>query len=271
MAETGSVPRPINLNLPSDYFSKPTTKLLDWLEQNIASLRMLSEGQIILKARSALGSDISVLNNDDLAAHIRSWARSHGFQLMGGPAGAASAGDPQILEDLKKFFGSIPTEVKWVMSPGSAAIDMSGLTATLDTGKTQIAITQGWDGGMGFKTTTSGMEFEATIGPKTWSMTFTIGRLAPDLMGLHSVFKKGESALRGVLGNLDKIDVRNPSKTKQAFSPYLDPIKYAIDQASKTFKQRPGDISFGAWAQSGVPGAPEAGGVSAGVQFTIVF
>ncbi len=272
MADIPGAPRKLNLNLPSDYFSKPTTKLLDWLEKNTASLRVLPEDQIILKARAALGPDIAVLNNGDIAAQIRSWAKSHNFLLPGGSAGApARAGDPEIIARLKKFFGPIPTEIKWVGNQGSAAITMSGLTATLDQGKTKYAISQGWDGTVQFKTQTSGMTFTASMGPKNWNLTFTIGRLAPNISDLENVFKKGEGALRGVLSNIDKIDFRDPGKTKQEFAPYLDPIKGAIDAASKTAAQRPGDISVGAWLQGGVPGAPDAGGLSGGLRLTVVF
>ena len=59
--------------------------------------------------------------------------------------------------------------------------------------------------------------------------------------------------MRGVLSNLDKVDFRDPGKTKTQFSPYLDPIKSAIDAASKTAAARPGDVSFGAWVQGGAP------------------
>jgi hypothetical protein len=274
MADSGGSPRNINLNLPGDYLSKPTTKFLEWLERNTTSLRILSEDQIIQRARTALGSDLSRLNNDDLAAQIREWARSHGFVLPGSGAPAvARAGDPEVLDRLKKLFASIPTEVKWVSYPGggSAAINVSGLTSTVNSGKTQSAISLGWDRTIQFKTQTSGMTFAASIGPQNWSMTFTIGRMAPNISDLESIFKKGEAAIRRVLSNLDKVDFRDPSKTKDQFSPYLDPIKSAIDAASKTAATRPGDVSFGAWVQRGVPGAPGAGGVSGGVGLTIVF
>ncbi len=272
MPDPPGAPRRLNLNLPSDYFSKPTTKLYDWLDNNTASLRILSEAQIIQKARAALGPDLQRLNDADLAAHIRAWAKSHNFMLAGGPGAApVHAGDPEVVERLKKFFGSIPTEVKWVGDQGSAAINMSGLAATLDAGKVKYAISQGWDGTVQFKTQTSGMTFAASLGPKNWSLTFNIGRTAPNLSDLENVFKKGETALRGVVSNLDKVDFQDPGKTKQQFSPYLDPIKQAIDAASKAAALRPGSVSVGAWFQGGVPGAPEAGGVSGGIRLTIVF
>ena len=176
-----SAPRRVNLGIRQDYFSKPTTKFLEWLETNLSSLRELSEDQIILRARTTLGPEISVLNRGDLSSHIRAWARAHDFALAGDPGGPVRAGDPAIVERLKDLFGSIPTEAKWVGNQGSAAMDVSGLTATLDAGKIKYALQQGWDGALEFKTQASGMEFDASIGPKNWSLTFTIGRKAPSI------------------------------------------------------------------------------------------
>jgi hypothetical protein len=270
-------PRMINLNLPSDYFSKPTTAFLNWLAANAATLRLLSEDQIIQRARNVLGSDLSRLNNGDLAAQIRQWAKTNGYTLPGGGgAAAARAGDPEVVDRLKKLFASIPTEVKWVVAPGgSVAIDVSGATLDIDVGKAKSAVSVGWDKAVQLKTEVSGMTFEASVGPQNWSMTFTIGRKAPNLSDMESVFKKGEAAIRGVLSNLDKVDFRDPGKTKNQFSPYLDPIKAAVDAASKTAALRPGEVSVGAWVQGTMPGSgtgtPGAGGVTAGVGVTITF
>jgi len=273
MTDWGGSPRKINLNLPSDYLSKPWTKFVEWLEANTTSLRLLSEDQIIRRARTTLGPDLARLNDGDLAAQIREWAKSHRFVLpgSGGPA-PVRAGDPEVVDRLKKLFASIPTEVKWVYPGGdSAAIDMSGFTATVNSGQTRSSLSLGWNEAIAFKTQTSGMTFAASLGPQNWSLTFTIGRMAPNISDLESIFKKGEAAMRGVLSNLDKVDFRDPGKTKTQFSPYLDPIKSAIDAASKTAATRPGDVSFGAWVQGGVPGAPGAGSVSGGVGLTILF
>ena len=68
MTDWGGSPRNINLNLPADYLFKPTAKFVDWLERNTTSLRMLTEDQIIQRARAALGPDLARLNNGDLAA-----------------------------------------------------------------------------------------------------------------------------------------------------------------------------------------------------------
>jgi hypothetical protein len=108
MANPGGSPRKINLNLPGDYFSTPTTKFAEWLEANKAALRLLSEDQIIQRARAALGGDLSRLNNGDLAAQIREWAESHQFVLPGSVAAArVLAGDPEVVDRLKKAFAYI--------------------------------------------------------------------------------------------------------------------------------------------------------------------
>src|SRR5260370_5354805 len=216
------------------------------------------------RARGALGPDLARLNNGDLAAQIAEWAKSHG-SVVPGRSAAVRPGDPEVVDRLKKLFASIPTDVKWVGPGGdSVAINVSGFTATVNSGQTRSTLSLGWDQAIAFKTQTSGMTFAASIGPQNWSLTFTMGRMAPNISDLESIFKKGEAAMRGGLSNLDKVDFRDPGKTKTQFSPYLDPIKSPIDAASKTAAARPGDVSFGAWVQGGVPGAPRAGNWSAG-------
>ena len=68
--------------------------------------------------------------------------------------------------------------------------------------------------------------------------------------------------MRGVVTNIDKIDLKNPSKTVQQFKPYVDPIKDAVDAASKIAKLRPGDISFGVSLKGPLPNSPDQGGVT---------
>jgi hypothetical protein len=269
MAGSGGSPQKIDLNLPNDYLSKPTAKFVEWLEDNTISLRILSEQQIILKARSltALTPDLSRLNDGDLAAYIREWAKSHGFVLPGSGGSVPAPGDPEVLERLKKLFASFPP--RWVIGDGRGpAIEISGLTAALKSGPNTISL---GTNGIQLKTQSSGMSFSASIGPQNWTMTFTIGRMAPKISDYETVFTKGEAAIRGVLSNLDKVDFRDPGKTKTKLSPYLTPITTAIGAAASTAAMRPGDVSFAAWmqggGQGGVPGAPGAGGV----MLTIVF
>jgi hypothetical protein len=272
MPEPFGSPRKIDLNLPIDYFSRSTTKFVEWLEANTSTLRALPEEQIILRARAALVSEISRLNDGDLAAQIHLWAKSHGFLLQGSDKPAPkSAGDSEVVDRLKKLFASIPTQVRWGTGRESNTISVSGLTRTVNSGQTQSSISLGWDRAIQFKTQTSGMMFAASVGPEQWSMSFTIGRVAPNISDLESIFKKGEAAIRGVLSNLDKVDFRDPGKTKIQFSPYLDPIKSAIDAASKAAAMRPGDVSFGAFVKGGAPGTPGAGSVSGGLGVTVIF
>jgi hypothetical protein len=272
MANPGGPPRKINLNLPGDYFATPTRRFVEWLDANTASLRLLSEDQIIQRARTGLGGDLSRLNNADLAAQIREWAKSNHLVLPGSVGSArVQAGDPEVVDRVKKLFASISPGVKWVYPGGDAAINVSGFTAAVSSGQTRSTLSLGWNETIQFKTQTSGMTFAASVGPQNWSLTLTIGRTAPNISDLEQVFKKGEAAIRGVLSNLDKVDLRDPGKTKIEFAPYLDPIKSAVDAASKTAAARRGDVSFGAWAQGGVPGVPGAGVVSGGVGLTILF
>jgi hypothetical protein len=266
------MPGGINLNLPADYFYKPTSKLLAWLDANAQTLRMLSVDQIRVRARAALGADITVLNDGDLTAQIQNWAKDHGYSLPGsGGSDPVRAGDPAALEKLKKIFSSIPTEVKWTGTRGSAAISVSGLTATLNSDGAKYTISDGWDGTVQFKTEVAGMSFSGSLGPQNWNLTFSMGKGAPDFSALKAVFEKGEDALEGVIKNLDRIDVTNPSKTKDAFAPYIDPIKAAVTAASQTAALRPGDWTIGGWVGGGMPGQPGSPGVSGGIRITIVF
>ena len=173
------------------------------------------------------------------------------------------------MKSLLKTLKSIPTEIKWKGKDASAAISVSGVTATLG----KVEATGGWDRTLELKTTVSDMEFSAKIDPvnKNWDMTFTIGNEVPNLSDVASVFQKGESALRGVIMNAGKVDLKNPSATVAQFKPYVDPIKEAVDAASKIAKQRPGDISFGVSLKGPLPNSPGPSGITVSALITIVF
>lgn len=260
----------------------PVSQLRDWLAKNTENLRMLPESTIILHARLEV-PDISQMDNGDIAWEIHQWAKTHSFlpvDLPGTPtfvpgsngATPVRAGDPEIVERLKallKTLQSIPTEVKWTGKDASAAISVSGLTATLG----KLEASAGWDRTVELKTKVSEMEFSAKIDPvnKNWEMTFTIGNDVPNLSDVASIFQKGEAAMRGVVSNAGKVDLKNPSKTVQQFKPYVDPIKDAVDAASKIAKQRPGDISFGVGLKGPLPNSPSPGGITITATITIVF
>lgn len=267
----------------------PTEVLRDWLLKNTDSLRMRPERDIILMARLELAYQLKDMDNGDIAWEIHKWAETHSFlpvNWQGTPgsavpanAGAAPvrAGDPEILDRLKelmKTLGSIPTELKWVGDGASAGISFTGATVTAGKGNAKATVTAGWDRSLELKTAISGMTFAAKIDPanENWTMTFTIGRQSPNLSDVANVFQQGESAIRGVLSNANKVDFSNPVKTVQQFTPYLTPIKAAIDAAGKIAAQRPGDISFGVSLKGGLPGAPAgSGGVTGMALFTVVF
>jgi hypothetical protein len=264
-----SEPRKIDLNLSPTYFSKPMSLVSDWLDKNTASLRASTEPQIILRVRGALGSQISVLNDGDISALIKSWAQSKGIRLPGTPAGDHPLQTGEIITKLKKLFGAIPTEVNVNWRGGSASITVSGATLNLRSGKVQYSVGTPWSGALDFKTQVPGAVFAASLSSDKWKMSFTIGKLAPDISKLEDVFKSGEKALRGAIGDLDRIDWHSASKTKEVFSPYLDPIKNAVDAAVKAAAVKPGDVSFGIWVEGPTSGGPQ--GVSGGLRLTIVF
>jgi hypothetical protein len=260
----------------------PVSLLRDWLTKNTESLRMIPERDIILQARLAV-PEISQMDNGDIAWEIHQWAKTHSFlpvdlpsssTYVSGSSGATPvrAGDPEIIDRLKsllKTLKSIPTEIKWTGKDASAGISVSGITATLG----PMEATAGWDRTLELKTSVSGMEFSGQIDPvnKNWTMTFTIGNEVPNLSDVANIFTKGEGALRGVITNADKVDLKNPSKTIAQFKPYVDPIKDAVDAASKIAKLRPGDISFGVSLKGPLPNSPSQGGVTVTAQITIFF
>jgi len=260
----------------------PVSMLRDWLAKNTESLRMLPERDIIVSARVEVPA-IAQMDNGDIAWEIHQWAKKNSFlpvDLPGDPTHVAGssgatpvrAGDPEIIDRLKsllKTLQSVPTEIKWTGKDASAAIAVTGITATL--GNLEASV--GWDRKVELKTTVSDMEFSAKIDPneKNWEMTFTIGNDVPNLFDVANVFTKGESAMRNVVLNAGKVDPKNPSATLQLFKPYVDPIKDAVEAASKIAKQRPGDISFGVSLKGPLPNSSDRGGVTVSAVFTIVF
>lgn len=258
-------PRKINLSLPADYIAKPAEKVRNWLQSNTASLRMLDESSIVAKARTALGPQIAALNDGDLGAMVTEWAKANGIQTPGAAAGRGP-GEAEIVSRLKRLFSSIPTSIDYRWKNGAAQVAVSGATLQMKTGPLQHSATRSWGGNFEFKTQAPGVAFTVALGEKDWRLTMAFGKLAPNLSDLESVFKKGEAAVRGALSNIDKLDVRNISKSKQALAPYLDPIKSAVTAASQSAKLQAGDLSLGAW----VGGGP-VGGIAGGAQLTIVF
>ena len=256
----------------------PVSLLRDWLAKNGDSMRMMPERDIILSARLEVPA-IAQMDNGDIAWEIHQWAKTHSLlpvDVPGTPGSSAAtpvrAGDPEIIDKLKsllKTLKSVPTEIKWTGKDASAAISVSGVTATLG----PVEATAGWDRTLELKTKVSDMEFSAKINPvdKNWEMAFQIGEEVPNLSDIASIFTKGESAMRGVIMNADKVDLKNPSKTVQQFKQYVDPIKEAVDAASKIAKQRPGDISFGVSLKGPLPNSPNQGGVTVTAVITIFF
>lgn len=260
-----SDPRKINLSLPADYIAKPAEKVRNWLQSNTASLRMLDQSGVVAKVRSALGPQITALNDGDLAGMVAEWAKANGIPGAGA-GGARGPGEAEIVARLKRLFASIPTSIEYKWENGAAQVSVSGATVQMQTGPLKNSATRGWGGNYEFKTQAPGVAFSVQLDQKDWRLMMSFGKLAPNLGDLESVFKKGEAAVRGALGNIDKLDLRNLSKSKQVIAPYIEPIKSAVTAASRAANLQAGDFSLGAW----VGGGPAGGGV-AGLQLTIIF
>lgn len=258
-------PRKLNLNLPADYIDKPAGLVRSWLQSNTASIRMLDHPQIATRVRTALGTQIRAISDSYLATLIAEWARNNGIASSTLPPRVAP-GEPEIVAQLKKVFGAIPTSIKANLGSVGGEISVSGTTATVRTGPAVHSASRSWGGSYEFKTQVPGAAFIFTLSEKDWRMSLTFGSDAPDLSSLDGVFRKGEAAMRGALGNIDKLDVRNPGKSKQVLAPYLDPIKAAVTAAVKSIGVKPKSINFGVWTGSG-----PTTGATAGVQLTITF
>lgn len=258
-------PRKVNLSLPADYISKPAEQVRSWLRSNTQSIRMLEQPAIVARVRNVLGPQIGALNDGDLTRLVTEWAKDNGIAPATLPPRAAP-GEPEILAQLKKTFGAIPTSVKVNLGSMGGEISVSGATATVRTGPAVHSASRSWGGNYEFKTQVPGVAFVLALGEKDWRMSLTFGSDAPDLSSLDGVFRKGEAAMRGALGSIDKLDVRNPGKSKQVLAPYLDPIKGAVTAAAKSAGVKPNSINVGMWTGSG-----PATGATAGVQLTITF
>lgn len=258
-------PRKANLSLPADYIDKPAGQVRGWLQSNTQSIRMLEPQAIVARVRNALGPQIRALNDNDLAGLVAEWARNNGIAPATLPPRTAP-GEPEIVAQLKKTFGAIPTSIKLNRNNVGGEISVSGATATIRTGPAVHSVSRSWGGNYELKTQVPGAAFVLALGEKDWRMSLTFGSEVPDLSSLDGVFRKGEAAMRGALGNIDKLDVRNPGKTKQVLAPYLDPIKAAVTAAAKSAGVKPNSINFGVWT-----GGSPSTGATAGVQLTIVF
>lgn len=258
-------PRKVNLSLPADYIDKPSGQVRSWLQSNTSSIRMLDQSQIVARVRTALGPQIRALNDGDLAALVAEWAKANGIAPATIPPRAAP-GEPEIVAQIKKTFGAIPTSIKFNRSNVGGEISVSGATAQIRTGPLLNSLSRSWGGNYEFKTQVPGAAFVLAVGESDWRMSLTFGSEVPGLSSLDAVFRKGEAAMRGALSNIDKLDLRNPGKSKQVLAPYLDPIKSAVTAAAKSASVKSNSINFGVWTGSGA-----STGATAGVQLTIVF
>ena len=255
------------LGIPKNYFEGPMTIVCEWLERNTDSLRVLQAPQILQRVRAALGSQVAALNDEDVHVAIRGWAKEHGFSSVYPPGSPISkAQEFEIITRVKKVLSAIPTDVSVDGKNAAIKISVTGPTATLKAGSARISVGGDWSGALQFKTEASGAVFAASISQQNWSLTFGMGKLVPNLADMDTVLKNGEAALRGALSDLNKVDWSSPAKTKQLFSPYLDPIKSAVNAVSRTVSLKPGELNLGAWVAGDV-----SGGVTSGIRLVIVF
>lgn len=258
-------PRKANFSLPADYIDKPASQVRSWLQSNSPTIRMLDPPAITARVRSVLGMQIRALNDADLAVLVDEWARNNGI-APSNPAPRGAPGEPEILAQLKKTFGAIPTSIKLNRNNVGGEISVSGATATIRTGPMVSAVSRGWGGNFELKTQVPGAAFVLALDQKDWRMSLTFGSDLPDLSSLDGVFRKGEAAMRGALANIDKLDMRNPAKSKQILTPYLDPIKSAVTAAARSASARQNSVNVGVWT-----GSSPSTGATAGIQLTIVF
>jgi len=274
MAEPRDPVRKLDLSVSPYAYQARLDRVANWLENSKSLLQILPEAEVIRSVRAGLGAEVANLGDAEIGGEVRRWAERHGYRLVNPPTVKPPVdGEPEWLARFKRLVSTIPGSVYCNFNQGSASVSLSGLTAKLRTGKAQVSISRGWDGAIQFKTEVPNAVFTASLSPERWNLTFTLGNLAPSISDLETVFRKGEAALRGVLAETDKINWRDPSKTKDLFEPYLDPLKAAVDAAAKTAAQKPGSVNLGVWASGDVPGAPAGAqhGVLLGLRLTVLF
>src|SRR5262249_48398224 len=138
---------------------------------------------------------------------IREWAQQHNFSCVYPPGSPLSkAKESEIISRIKRTLSAIPTSINITGNQGAIQIGVTGPTASITSGATKYSIGGGWGGDLEFKTQAPGASFSAAISQDSWKLQFVIGRLAPDLTGLDTIFRKGEAAVRGAVGDLNKID-----------------------------------------------------------------
>lgn len=274
MPDTSLSMRKPDLSISPYSYQAKLDRVANWLEESKSGLQLLPEAEVIRRIRAGLGAQVDILSDAEIGAEVRSWAERHGYRLVSPPVVKPKiGGEPDFIRRFKRLVSEIPGSVNWRFDQGSATVSISGVTAALRTGKTQVSIGRSWDGTIQFKTEVPNAVFAASLSPEKWNLTLTIGSLAPDISQLETVFKKGEAALRGVLAETEKIDWKDLSKTKDRFSGYLDPIKSAVDAAAKTSAQKAGSVNVGVWAWGDVPGAPASAqrGSGVGLLLTVLF
>lgn len=190
--------------------------------------------------------------------------------LLPAPPGAEEEPGRDIAKDLEEFFVGEGLEVK-VRGEHILRLSMKGVTRTLHEAEgTKADITLGLTGSLKLKVSRRNWNFAANVSPVSgaWELRLSFPRESwlPDVTRLKAIMDRGrEAALAVGEAATDPATYRALERAQEfddftalfdRFSPYVDPIAYAIE-AAQGFAEHEGGPSFGIAVGSGQgPGGP---------------
>jgi hypothetical protein len=249
----------------------------DWLTANTNRLRLLTMGALVKQVRRNVpqASNLADVEIQNLA---REWAAVHNITIPVIPVIAPTSSSIQIPDVVKKAF-SIPIDgVDIVTLPGGRLnVSASGATAKLS----RAGISYKWGGSLGIDIPIEGFQLAGKLDKDRWEITFSTPGASsmPDLSKLSDLFKKSETAMRGIvtavagLGKQDDI-----SKITATIIPHISPVKEGV-QALVDIAKASGvsaDVSISGPVRSseelgGQPTGSASGGISVNATITIRF
>ncbi len=228
-----------------------------WLEQNLDRLRLLTLAEITARIRREV-PEASRLADAEIHRLAQARARQLGFTLLAGPA--APAPGPQftvaVPEAVRRAL-SITTDGVVVVQLPNGRVNISTGGATAVFGRSQVKV--GWSGSLGFEIPVEGFHLGGKLTQERWELTLsTPGESSvPDLSQLAEVFRRAETALRGIVAATAGFESLNDVGAVQArISPHIGPVKEAV-QTLKDLAAIP-RVSLGITAGGPMPGSETA-------------
>ena len=259
---------PPSLNLSPDYKYKQWDPVFAWLSRHPAILTSMPTNEVVRQIKADVPG--LIFPDSEISGVVEEYKKVHG---LGQPVGPSN-----YTLQLNRFvaaLASLPGTVKVKFGRGSLNVSLAGAIVDLRTRLLNISVKGDWSG-VELKTEYRGYEFSVKASSEGWRLELNFGKDAPNFQNLKTVYEKGVSAVVGVFGQANTLDLRNLPDVYRQLKPYMDPIKDSIEASTKIAGLKAGDIGFSLWLNG--PGKSEADdplppsqGVSAGAMVTIVF